>query len=150
MDSFHKSLIKFLAFVDTYKSSEFTFRAHFYQNTNSLFCLIMDSTSVDIFEDNFSCSFFYDCHTKIIYLEDYGTIYSGRTSLTSKKELKFTLLVQEVIQILTRFKELEFKRFQTTTSITEGIDFLVNIGFEKKEQLNHYGNTKFIMELPKD
>lgn len=144
MDSLHKKLIKLIAYIETYQSPKFSFKCHYYQESSALFCLVIDSTSLNKDEEHFSCSFFFDCYTKIIYLDDYGTIYSGQSSLTSEKELKFTLLMQEVIRILTQY-DLGFKMFQTTTRINEYMDFLVNVGFEKKEQLNHYGNTKFVM-----
>lgn len=147
MDSIDKSLIKLLAVIEAFKSEKFSFKPFFYGSSNAMNCFELLITTKDNKANHFSCTYFFECNTKKIYLEDYGTLYTSKRVLSNEVVSLFNESIEIVRKFLTNAPELQFNLLQTTCRIPEKFSFLTNAGFEKKEQLNHYENFKFVYTI---
>lgn len=147
MDLTGKNLIKLLAHIEVYPSDKFILKPHFHKSSSSLYCFEILVTNKSAFSKNFACNFFFDCNSSKIYLEDYGTIFSSQVDLDDTMQELFQEALQLLNSFLSNFPDLKFRLFQTTSRIPEKFNFLKKMGFEQKEQLNHYENFKFIKQI---
>ncbi len=144
MDLTEKNLIKLLAYIEAYSSDKFVFKPYYYQKNSSMFCFEILVSNKYKGTNDFACTFFFDCNTAKIYLEDYGTLFTSHSTVSKELIALFSEVFQLIAFFLSNYPELGFKLFQTTSRIPEKFDFLKELGFEQKEQLNHYENFKFI------
>ena len=147
MDLTEKLLIKLLASIETYPSDILVFKPHYYGISKSMYCFEVLVSNKIRNKYNFACIFSFDCHTRKIYLEDYGTLYSSRVQLNTELETLFQESLQFILSFLASIPELAFSLFQTTSRIPEKFYLLTDNGFEQKEQLNHYENFKFVKNI---
>jgi len=144
MDFLDNSLLKLLNHIEDFSSDIFTFKPFYHGTKTKMYCFEVLVSNKENKSNDFACTFFFDCTTSKIYLEDYGTVYTGHKPVTAKTQLMFEEAIQVIISFITEFSDLHFAVFQTTSRIPEKFDFLEKVGFERKEQLNHYENFKFI------
>lgn len=147
MDLYNKSLPKLLKRIEAFSSDTLLFKPMFHDTKRQMYCFEILVSNKDKKIDNFSIMFFFDCTTSKIYLEDYGTVYTGHKPVTAELKQMFEEAMQLIISFVTEFSDLHFTDFQTTSRITDKFDFLEKVGFERKEQLNHYENFRFIKPL---
>lgn len=147
MDSTEKSLNKLLSVIETFSSDNLSIKASIHGLKNSLNCFeILFSNKVKN-DNNFACMFYFDCNSAKIYLEDYGTIYTGKNVTSDEVKTLFKKTLSTVKEILKKIPEVSFTVIQTTSRIPEKFALLQDVGFIKKEQLNHYENFKFVLPL---
>ena len=147
MNSTEKSLIKLLAQIESFNSDNLLFKPFYHGLTRTMHCFEILVSNRENISEGFAFTFFFDCNTSRIYLEDYGTLYSSQRELTEQIKIYFKEGLQQLKKFLTDYSDLQFSSIQTTSRIPEKFDFLKGVGFQQREQLNHYGNVRFVLEL---
>jgi hypothetical protein len=149
VDQTEKELIKLLAQINVHNFNELTVKPTFFDKS-SLYCFeIFVTTKIDR-ENVISVNYFFDCINQKIYIEDYGSAFSSIKDNDLKRKKSFQKIFQEIYSLISQYPKLNFIEFQTTSRIPESFNFLLSLGFEQKEQLNHYGNFKFIFNINKN
>ena len=147
MVTIEKHLLKLHDKIENFKSEKLSFKVDQLTSNSSLYCLEVLITNKESNSEKFACTLFFDCNKKIIYLDDYNTIFGSQKQISKNTLELFKQSLTIIKDILTDHPSLDFKTIQTTTRIPDKFDLLKNIGFKQMEQLNHYGNTKFVLEL---
>lgn len=146
-DLFKNTLPKLLKYIEAFSYDTFSFKPVYHGTNKTMYCFEVLVTNKDKTLDNFSVMFFFDCTTSKVYLEDYGTIYTGHKPVTAELQRMFEEVIKIIISFIAEFPDLHFTGFQTTSRIPEKFALLEKVGFERKEQLNHYENFRFVKPL---
>ena len=147
MDAKEKNLIKLNAQIESYQSEKFSLSSCITRAASSLYCLTILLSNKASDEDRFACTFFFDCTKNIIYLDDHNTIFGGNRVLNEEVKNLFAEGLSLIRTFLIEYPSLDFKFIQTTTRVPDKFNILIELGFTQLEQLNHYGNTKFQLDL---
>ena len=147
MNATAENLLKLLSHIESFNSDKLLFKPVFHGLSKTMHCFEILVSNKEENSNSFAFTFFFDCNTSKIYLEDYGTLYSSQRELTEQVKGIFQQGLQQLKEILADFSDFKFTLIQTTSRIPEKFDFLKEVGFQQKEQLNHYGNIRFVLKL---
>lgn len=94
MDLIEKKLIKLLAFIEAFSSDKYVFKPFFYHSNSSMYCFEVLVTNKYKGTNDFACTFFFDCNTSKIYLEDWGILFTNHINVSNElQELFLELFV---------------------------------------------------------
>lgn len=144
MNNTEKALIKLLAQIESHQSKKLLFKPCYQGHTSALYCFEILMSNKDKSINSMACTFFLDCKNQIIYLDDYGTVFSGQNEIQNEIKDLFTEGFNKILDFIKAHDILHFRKVQVTSRIPDKFEFLKSIGFKQMEQLNHYGNTKFV------